>query len=80
MLRGPEHAGSDSSWRGFSTKESGYPAYLQITYTGMALNEMEADDVLPVIGYLPSNGDRLLETLESKSQHTLCDLFGCVAP
>ena len=82
MLRGPEHAGSDSSWRGFATKESGYPAYLQITYTGMAATEIETgtDDVLPVIGYSVSNGDRLLETLENESQHALCDVFGCVAP
>ncbi len=34
MLRGPEWSGSDSSWRGFATRESGttYAPYLQITY------------------------------------------------
>ncbi|MCJ7620847.1 MAG: DNRLRE domain-containing protein [Anaerolineae bacterium] len=34
MLRGPEWSGSDSSWKGFSTREDIYPPRLVITYTG----------------------------------------------
>lgn len=36
MVRGPEHSGSDSSWRAFSTKEGPYPPQLVINYTGSA--------------------------------------------
>ena len=32
MLRGPEHSGSDSSWRAFYTRESSYVPELVITY------------------------------------------------
>jgi hypothetical protein len=31
-LRGPEHSGSDSSWKAFYTREGSYPPYLQISY------------------------------------------------
>jgi uncharacterized repeat protein (TIGR01451 family) len=34
MLRGPEVSGSDSSWRGFSTREGSYTPELVITYSG----------------------------------------------
>jgi len=34
MLRGPEGSGSDSSWRGFSTREGPYTPQLVITYSG----------------------------------------------
>jgi hypothetical protein len=33
MVRGPEHSGSDSSWRAFSTREGPYPPQLVINYT-----------------------------------------------
>lgn len=36
MLRGPEHSGSDSSWKGFSTREGDYTPQLVITYSGYA--------------------------------------------
>jgi len=36
MVRGPEHSGPDSSWRGFSTKEGDYPPELVVNYTGSA--------------------------------------------
>ena len=36
MVRGPEHSGQDSSWKGFSTREGPYPPQLVINYTGSA--------------------------------------------
>ncbi len=80
-LRGPEQSGSDSSWRSFATRESGSTSYLQITYTGMAGTEAELDAVVPLMGYVPSDGTQLLKRMTGESQPgTLCDLLGCVAP
>ena len=36
LIRGPEVSGSDSSWRSFGTRESGYVPYLSINDTGSA--------------------------------------------
>lgn len=80
MLRGPEHSGSDSSWRGFGTKEAGDAPELQITYTGMATTVIELDHVVPAIVYIPSNGIRIPRRLGNVSQDTPCDLFGCITP
>ncbi|HQE93372.1 MAG TPA: S8 family serine peptidase [Anaerolineae bacterium] len=83
MLRGPEHSGSDSSWRSFATKEAGssYAPYLQITYPTMVATEEKPDTVIPVIGHIPSNGTQLFKGLGGVwQQDTLCDVFGCVMP
>jgi hypothetical protein len=47
MLRGPEHSGVDSSWRGFSTREGSFTPKLTITYisaSGAGALEISADD------------------------------------
>ncbi len=81
MLRGPEHSGSDSSWRSFATRESGSTPYLQITYTSMAATEAELDAVVPLRGYVPVEGTRWVKKLAGESQAgTLCDLLSCMAP
>jgi hypothetical protein len=38
MVRGPEHSGQDSSWKGFSTREGPFPPQLVINYTGAAVS------------------------------------------
>jgi hypothetical protein len=38
MLRGPEASGSDSSWREFATRHTGYVPRLVLTYSGSAAN------------------------------------------
>jgi RHS repeat-associated protein len=38
-VRGPEHSGSDSSWKSFYTRESSYDPYLSITYTSQGMTE-----------------------------------------
>ena len=82
MLRGPEHSGSDSSWRSFATKEAGssYTPYLQITYTTMAATEGGPDTVAPIVGSIPSSGTQSSKRLVTVSMDPLCDVFGCVAP
>jgi hypothetical protein len=44
MLRGPEWSGSDSSWKAFSTEESGAPPYLVVDY----------DYIPPTLGASPT--------------------------
>jgi len=39
MVRGPEASGSDSSWRGFSTREGDYTPQLVVTYLGSGLGD-----------------------------------------
>ncbi len=51
MVRGPEHSGQDSSWRGFSTREGPYPPRLVINYTASTVSAAPAD---PVVGVVPS--------------------------
>jgi hypothetical protein len=38
MVRGPEHSGQDSSWKGFSTREGPFPPQLVINYTGSTVS------------------------------------------
>jgi uncharacterized repeat protein (TIGR01451 family) len=44
MLRGPEHSGSDSSWKSFCTREGSYDPKLVITYSGRTA---QADTRMP---------------------------------
>jgi hypothetical protein len=38
-VRGPEHSGTDSSWKSFYTRESSYDPYISITYTSQGVTE-----------------------------------------
>jgi hypothetical protein len=40
VIRGPEVAGNDSSWKAFFTREGAYPPYLNISYSAAASQEM----------------------------------------
>jgi len=48
MIRGPEHSGPDSSWRGFSTREGPHPPQLVIDYTGSAASAAPTGTATPV--------------------------------
>ena len=61
MLRGPEHSGSDSSWRAFRTRETSYDPELVITYASG----------LSVRYALSSEADS-----DSAASLTIMDLFG----
>lgn len=71
MLRGPEWAGSDSSWKSFSTREGPYAPQLVITYSGYAGatgTKLEGENIS--IGQ--SITERLNGELNVEFQDTLC--------
>ena len=47
MIRGPEHSGPDSSWRGFSTREGPHPPQLVINYIGSAASAVLTSTATP---------------------------------
>ena len=62
MLRGPEVSGTDSSWRGFGTRESDYTPELVVEYT--------PSNTAPVISGLPDQ-----ELLMNSSSDNAIDLW-----
>lgn len=78
-LRGPEHSGPDSSWRLFSTRERGYPAYLQITYTGMTAAVEESAPIMPGEVYVLTDTLTSRRSVSLSTKNSICDYLGCVS-